>query len=192
MSTQYLTGIDTDSIIEQARTEDNRSNRIRKIKELLFKETGIQDTDQLYLHFDFTWRATRRTCEVLLANVRELPDESLRSQGDEWKVIFDYPFDEEGHTPQEDLERLARFRAHHPQGSRTLVWLPSFLSRQSQKDLGLLVILDYILMGDRLSSYVAHLSPADRSTARTILENQRSQLKQRLITILEGIYGIGR
>lgn len=187
-----LTGIDTDSIIEQARTEDNRSNRIRKIKELLFKETGIQDTDQLYLHFDFTWRATRRTCEVLLANVRELPDESLRSQGDEWKVIFDYPFDEEGHTPQEDLERLARFRAHHPQGSRTLVWLPSFLSRQSQKDLGLLVILDYILMGDRLSSYVAHLSPADRSTARTILENQRSQLKQRLITILEGIYGIGR
>ncbi|HNB73871.1 MAG TPA: hypothetical protein PLS70_22340 [Acidobacteriota bacterium] len=82
---------------------------------------------------------------------------------------------------------MAKFSKAGPEGSRTLVWLPSFLNRQSQKDLGLLVMLDYILMGDRLSSYVAHLSPADRSTARTILENQRSQLKQRLITILEEI-----
>ena len=46
----------------------------------------------------FVWRGSRRRCDLLYANVRELPDESLRAQGDDWKVVIDWPFDDPGHT----------------------------------------------------------------------------------------------
>jgi hypothetical protein len=72
-----LTGVDTESILEQARTVDNPGNRILKIKELLFGQLGIPPEDQLFIRYDFKWRATKRSCEVLVANVRELTDESL-------------------------------------------------------------------------------------------------------------------
>jgi hypothetical protein len=72
-----LTGVDTESMLEQARTVDNPGNRILKIKELLFGQLGIPPEDQLFIRYDFKWRATKRSCEVLVANVRELTDESL-------------------------------------------------------------------------------------------------------------------
>jgi hypothetical protein len=182
-----LTGVDTESILEQARTVDNPGNRILKIKELLFGQLGIPHEDQLFVRHDFKWRATKRSCEVLVANVRELADESLEARGDDWKVIIDYPFDE-GHGPQDDISKIETYRAKQKPASRTLLWIPSFLSRQAQKDLGTLVVLDHILTGERFTSYVTHLAPVDRQAAKTLLENQRSQLRQRLIQYLEGAY----
>ena len=40
-----LSGVDTESIIDQARGFDNRGNRIRKIRKLIFQEFGIKDKD---------------------------------------------------------------------------------------------------------------------------------------------------
>jgi hypothetical protein len=182
-----LTGVDTESILEQARTVDNPGNRILKIKELLFGQLGIPQEDQLFIRYDFKWRATKRSCEVLVANVRELTDESLEAGTDDWKVIIDYPFDE-GHGPKDDISKIETYRAKQKPPSRTLLWIPSFLSRQAQKDLGTLVVLDHILTGERFTSYVTHLAPVDRQAAKTLLENQRSQLRQRLIQYLEGAY----
>jgi len=184
-----LTGVDTESIIEQARTVDNQGNRILKIKELLFGQLGIPQEDQLFVHYDFRWRATKRSCEVLVANVRELPDESLEARGEDWRVVIDYPFDE-GHGPKDDLSRLEAYRAKRNPPTRTMQWIPSFLSRQAQKDLGTLVVLDHIMTGERFASYVSHLSPVDRQAAKTLLENQRGQLRQRLIQDFEGAYSV--
>lgn len=185
-----LTGVDTESIILQAQSEDNQGNRIRKIKDILFEQLGIEQKDTLLLNHEFTWRATKRGCSILFANVRDLPDSSLSNQGDDWRVIIDFPFDTEGHSPKDDVARLEKFQANNDHPSRTLAWIPSFLSRQAQKELGTLVILDHILTGDRFNSYVSHLSPVDRSAARSLLDNQRSQLRQRMINYLEGVYGI--
>src|SRR5205085_113514 len=69
-----LTGVDTESIILQAQAEDNVGNRIRKIKDILFEQLGVEQKDTLILHHEFMWRATRRACEILFANIRELPD----------------------------------------------------------------------------------------------------------------------
>lgn len=186
-----LTGVDTESIISQAQAEDNTGNRIRKIKELLFKELGISAPDGLFLRHEFMWRATKRSCEVTYANVRELPDAELRPAGDDWRIVIDFPFDPEaGHTPKSDLTRLERFRHENDAPARTLAWIPSFLSPSVQRDLGTLVILDHILTGERFGSYVSHLPPIERSDARTLLENQQSQLRQRVINFLEGAYAI--
>jgi hypothetical protein len=182
-----LSGVDTESILEQAQTVNNRGNQILKIKELLFGQLGIPQEGQLFVQYDFKWRATKRACEVLVANVRELTDESMEARGDDWKVIIDYPFDE-GHGPRDDISKIETYRAKQKPPSRTILWMASFLSRQAQKDLGTLVVLDHILTGERFASYVTHLAPVDRQAAKTLLENQRSQLRQRLIQYLEGAY----
>jgi hypothetical protein len=185
-----LTGVDTESIIQQAQSEDNQGNRVRKIKDLLFEQLGVKQEDSLLINHDFTWRATKRSCEVLFANVRDVPDNSLSAQGEMWRVIIDYPFDIDGHGPMDDIARLTNYQAANDQPSRAVVWIPSFLSRQAQRELGTLVILDHILTGERFNNYVTHLSPVDRAAARSLLENQQSQLRQRMISYLEGAYGI--
>ena len=185
-----LTGVDTEGIIRDARRFDNTGNRIRKIKELIFQQFGIEESHELYQHHAFQWRGTRRTCEVIFANVRELPLDSLEARGDDWKVVIDWPFDEGDHGPADDKANMSDFRAAHAEGTRTIVMLPSFLGAQGQRDLGRLVILDYLLTGENFRSHVANLTPADQQTARSLLENQHSQLQQRLITSLETAYGI--
>ena len=182
-----LTGVDTESILEQAQTVNNRGNQILKIKELLFAQLGIPQEDQLFVRYDFKWRATKRSCEVLVSNVRELTDESMEARGDDWKVIIDYPFDE-GHGPRDDISKIETYKAKQKPPSRTILWMASFLSRKAQKDLGTLVVLDHILTGERFGSYVTHLAPVDRQAAKTLLENQRSQLRQQLIQYLESAY----
>jgi hypothetical protein len=182
-----LTGVDTESILEQAQTVNNRGNQILKIKELLFGQLGIPQEDQLFVQYDFKWRATKRSCEVLVSNVRELTDESMEARGDDWKVIIDYPFDE-GHGPRDDISKIETYKAKQKPPSRTILWMSSFLSRKAQKDLGTLVVLDHILTGERFGSYVTHLAPVDRQAAKTLLDNQRSQLRQQLIQCLESAY----
>ena len=61
---------------------------------MLFESLGVAEQDEMFLAHSFVWRGSRRRCDVLFANVRELPDESLRAQGDDWKVVIDFPFDD--------------------------------------------------------------------------------------------------
>ena len=187
--TLQLTAVDTESILANADRHDNTGNRRRAIRELLFSELGIEDSAKLMLHHEITWRGTPRRFEVIFGNVRELPDESLATRQDEPKVVVDFPFDEPGHVRADDLARLDDYR-RRPAVAHTLVWLPSFLSAAAQKDLGTFVKLDYVLAGDRLRDFASHLSPVDQASARELLRNQRSQLRQRLIHYLEGAYGV--
>ena len=143
----------------------------------------------MFLAHAFVWRGSRRRCDVLYANVRELPDESLRAQGDDWKVVVDWPFDDPGHTPVEDHAKVDGFLARND-ATRTLVWLPAFFSIKTQAELGKLVILDHLLRGDNLDQYAEHLSLQDRLSARLILENQQSALAGTLRLALNAAYGI--
>ena len=121
--------------------------------------------------------------------MRELADDRLRGREGAWTVILDFPFDEPNRTPADDIARLDRYTG---EGSQTLVWLPAFLSEKAQKDLGRLVVLDYILTGERFNDYAAHLAQVDRAQARSLAKNQRDQLQQRLKQYLEVAYGIAQ
>jgi hypothetical protein len=187
--TVQLTGVDTEAILAKARGEDSMGNRRRRVRQMLFEHLGIEDGDRLLIDTPFKWRNTDRRCEIVFANVRELPDPSLEAS-DEWKVVIDIPFDEGSHGPRDDLGRLQQFRQSHPAGSRTLVWLPNFFSQDALRDLGLLVVLEHILAGERFGSYASHLSPQDRLAAQTLLENQCSELRHRVRHHLEAAYGL--
>jgi len=184
-----ITGVDTESIIENNRRADNEGNRRRKVRDLLFRQLGIEDRGELQIAHEKLWRGTVRRYDIVFGNVRELPDDSLRTKGEDRKVVLDFPFDPESRTIADDLARLEAFRESAGK-ALTLVWLPSFLSMEAQKDLGTLVILDDLLAGERFEQCASHLSMVDRAQARSLLENQRSQLQQRVLTYLEGAYGV--
>ena len=185
-----LSGVETETIIEQARHEDNQGNRIRRVRQMLFEQFGIDGNLEFEQSHDFLWRQTRRSCSVLFRNIRVLPDTSFDNPDARWKLIIDYPFDEAGHGPRDDLSRVQALRQAHPDGTKTLCWIPAFFSLEAQKDLGMLVILEHILTGERFTSYVNHLSPQDRPAAKSLLENQRSVLRQRVQNHLEAAYGL--
>ena len=71
-----------------------------------------------------------------------MTDDRLRGRSGAWTVVLDFPFDDANFGPADDLARLAEYRGGD---TKTLVWLPSFLSNKALADLGRLVVLDYIL-----------------------------------------------
>ena len=120
---------------------------------MLFEQVGVQREGEFEQSYELLWKNTKRSCIVLFKNIRELSDSSLENAGDDWKLIIDFPFDEAGHGPRDDLSRLQAFQDAHPNGARTLCWVPAFFSHDAQKDLGLLVILEHILTGERYAQY---------------------------------------
>lgn len=191
--TLQLTDVDTDRIIEQAQAEDNDGNRRRKIREVLFEEFGLpkEEAQQLFYQYRFRWRGTDRQCELQYANVREQPFDTFKNKAEQWRVIIDFPFDQAPHGPRSDISRLQQFRNENEDGFRTLVWIPSFLNHDALRELGRLVILDHILTGERFDGYVSHLSPADKASAKGLLETQQKQLRAKMVAHLQAVYGAG-
>lgn len=185
-----LSGVDTESIIEQARREDNQGNRIRRVRQMLFEQLGIEGEGDFEQFHEFWWRNTKRNCKVLFKNVRELPNSSLENDESDWKLIIDFPFDEAGHGPRDDLSTIQRFLQAQSEGAKTICWVPSFFSNEAQKDLGMLVILEHILAGERFGQFSNHLAPQDRQSAKSILESQRNQLRQRVQSHMDAAYGL--
>lgn len=182
-----VTGVDIEPILRAAEANDNAGNRRKKIRETLFEQLGIQDAGALFTTYEFVWRGTRREVELLYENVREMSDDRLRGRSGAWSVVIDFPFDDANFGPADDLARLGAYRGGD---TRTLVWLPSFLSNKALSDLGRLVVLDYILQGERFDNYAGHLSFVDRVQAKALARNQLDQLRIKLRSQLEVAYGI--
>ncbi len=185
-----LSGVDTEGIIKQAEREDNQGNRIRRVRQMLFEQLGVSGEDEFQQHYDFNWKNTSRSCTLLFKNIRDLPDASFENNDADWKLVIDYPFDEAGHGPKDDISRLQQFKTANPHGAKTLCWIPQFFSADALKDLGMLVILEHILTGERFGQYSNHLSPQDRQAAKSLLENQRSVLRTRVLNHLDAAYGL--
>jgi hypothetical protein len=185
-----LSGVDTESILEQAKIHDNDGARRKLIKDLLFEGFGVQDDNQLFIEHQLWWRGTRRTVEVMFQNIREISDfTTFEARGDDWKILVDFPFDQGNHSPASDRARIQEYE-ETGNATQTLCWLPYFFSQSAQRDLGTLATLEHVLKSeDRFVSFSKHLSPLERAQARTLLDNQRSQLRQRVRDYLMGAFG---
>ena len=94
-------------------------------------------------------------------------------------------------TPSaEDLSRVDRL-IEGGLKSRTIAWLPWFLSEDRMRDVRRLVILDWLLggSGERWTANADHLSEVDRAQARAILESQRTGLREALRRAVQECYG---
>ncbi len=188
-----IVGVDTESILENAKALDSYGYRVGKVRQLVYGSLGIAGESQDWLPqpHEILWRGSRRACEILFRNVREMnPREFFNTDG-QWRIVIDGPLDEHGHTPRDDRAQVQKF-IEKGDPADTLVWLPCFFTESTLQDLGRLVLLDQVLTGNRLNEHGAHLSQTDREQARSLQINQRDQMRTRIRNCLLAAYGISR
>lgn len=194
--TVHLSDVDYESIIENAKGEDNPGRRRELLQKLVLEAAGVppqENTTDGSLPHKVTWRGSTRTVELVFGNVRDpqqLPEDRFRNAPDTWRIVIDLPFDESGHSFTDDVRRVEDLMARNVE-ARTLIWLPRFFSLRLTKDLGTLVILDYLLTGhgDRWRNYSDHLSEADRTQAKVILQGQYETLRAGIFAAVLQAYG---
>ena len=186
-----LDGVDLDPIRAKAAEHDNPGNRKTVLRRLLFEAMGLPSDSNTRDHVAEVYN-TRRPGFVRFGNVREMSDSTFRlPAGKQWQVVVDYPFDEGGHGPSEDLRRVENFRdgaGSSLADNTTLVWLPTFFSSQLEKMLGDLVVLEEV---DRPgASYLNHLRPDDQARARLEVLSLIAQKRDAVRSALSRAYGL--
>lgn len=190
----HLASVDLQPILAAAAEADSAGGGARKntLRRLLFSALEIE-SDGTVAITDVPFHGTRRRGRVRYGNVREMDDAALTCPAEfEWQLIVDYPFDERGHGPDEDLRALERYkdsRAADAAPNPTIVWLPTFFSHAVERDLGELVVLEHILEGD-VRRYLGHLRIEDQSTARADLMSLRAQKEALVKRTLAQAYGL--
>lgn len=188
-----LSDLDIEPLLDAVGEQDSLGARRIWTKKQLWKQLGIGNTDDFVCEKEIVWKGTRRTAEFVFANVRDdhdLPDLQFQpTVAGRIRIVLDYPFDEARYAPSDDAGRVNRLR-REGFTAPTLVWLPHFLSSQKFAQLGRLLKIQYLLIGDRLSEYAGTMSADDRVKARHQLEAQRGNLESQLAAALRQLYGI--
>ncbi|MEI8082909.1 MAG: phage resistance protein, partial [Actinomycetes bacterium] len=193
---EQLADVDYQSILDRVRAEDNSGRRKVLLRTLIHKALGVasgQDDLGGAASRSLIWRGSRREVDIVFGNVRDassLPEQSFDHRPGTWRVVVDYPFDEDGYTSADDINRVDRLLTS---GDRqTVVWLHRFLTPAAMDDLALLVKLDWLFTGtgDRWTENSDHLSATDRAQARGILENLLSGTRTSVENLLKQAYGI--
>ncbi|RVW03220.1 DUF6079 family protein [Rhodococcus spongiicola] len=191
-----LADVDYQSVLERVRGEDNPGRRRVLIRTLVHRALGVatnQDDLAGGASRTIVWRGSRREVDVVFGNVRDassLPEQNFDNRPGTWRLVVDYPFDEQNFSAADDIARIDRLLAG---GDRhTIVWLPRFFSETAMNDLALLVKLDWLFTGsgDRWQENSDHLSASDRAQARGILENLYRGTLAAFERLLEQAYGI--
>ena len=190
-----LVDVDTDGIIARASDVfDNLGARKRLLRQLIVSELTGELGDTLDSSYKHEWRGTDRHIDVVFGNLRDtsdVPDAALKAQPGKPKLLIDFPFDETGHTPEEDLERLDRYVAANPDSTTSVCWMPSFFNQQGLSALKTLVTLEQLFTGpNRFEDYTSELSDNQRREARPVLENRREQLRRELGAAIRAAYGV--
>jgi len=190
----HLSGVDLQPILALAADADSVGGGARKnaMRRLLFQALEL-DSDGTVVETELPFHGTRRKGRVRYGNVREMDDTTLTCPRElEWQVIVDYPFDERGHGPDEDLRTVERYRDSRPADAApnpTVVWLPTFFSHSLEQELGDLVVLEHILDGDP-RKYLGHLRVEDQPTTRADLASLRAQKEALVKRTLAQAYGL--
>jgi hypothetical protein len=191
-----LSELNLGAILDGIAGVDNTGARRKLIKDLISEELGLP-VDQLMQSTTVSWRGLPRTVDLVFGNVRdtaELADSAFASSGANWKVVIDFPFDDEGVDPRADVARVESLRDRGNEW-HTVCWIPSFLTADLRGQVGDLVRLNHLIpvpgqMSDRLREATQHLSPEARESARPQLEAMQKATRERLRQALKQAYGI--
>ena len=189
-----LVDVDTESVVAAARESyDRLGDRRRALRELIDAMLDNRLGSDLTTTYKLVWRGTDRAVDITFGNIRdttEVADISLRSGGGRPKVVIDFPFDELGHSPEEDFERLDTW-AERNDPTTTVCWLPSFLNREGLSGLGRFVALNELMRSEqRFEQHTQHLSQRQRLELRPVLTSMRDQLRAQLKEAVLVAYGV--
>ncbi len=190
-----LDGVDLEPILAQHAGADTRGARQRRIRDMLFEAAGLPaDGEASTVDYKLTWYGTTRAGQVHFGNARKLAEagsEQLTCPTEhDWRLVIDYPFDEPGFGPEDDIAALEALKEKHGP-TWTLCWLPSFFSEVANKQLGQLVVLDHILRDNASTRQATQdLSPTEQQRAVTDLRNLQTQKEAYIRKVLEQAYGL--
>ncbi len=121
-----------------------------------FEEGGPNEGD-----WDLSWRRTRRRGRIKLGNVREMSQDDFEPPDGAFKVLIDYPWDEPGHTVDED--RMRATNARKKKGTlHTVCWLPRHMSPTELGVLTELAAVRYLLSDAGQEDLLETLGPQDK------------------------------
>lgn len=189
-----LVDVDTESVVAAARESyDRLGDRRRALRELIDAMLDNRLGTDLTTTYKLVWRGTERAVDISFGNIRdpgEVADIALRAGGGRPKVFIDFPFDETGHTPEEDLERLDTWDDRNDP-TATVCWLPSFLNKEGLGGLGRYVALSELMRSEqRFEQHTQHLSQRQRLELRPVLTSMRDQLRAQLKEAVLVAYGV--
>lgn len=183
-------------LVEQAQREDTDERRRLKIRSLLAEALRVADVAPAAdgsLTRLVIWRGTARKAEVIFGNVRDhanLKDSDFRPfQAQALRLVVDYPFDEPGHTPAEDHQRVDQLRVSDGEAPFTVVWLPQFFANEQMKKLGELVVIEHLLTKSGWRDYTARIAEDSRESIKQILRSRAETLNSSLERELAEAYG---
>lgn len=186
-----LADVDIEGILQQVMGEDNYANRLKIVRELVYKQ--VLGREEVSAEFEqehaVLWRGIARDLQLVYRNVREMSDDQLSNPDAGWKLVIDFPFDSQNQSPRDDLTRLDQYRQTKG-ATKTIAWVPAFLSQTSLESLGRLVKIEHVLSGSRFDQYAATLPPIARPVAHDMLTRQRDTLRGQMVAVLHAAYGI--
>ncbi|MDQ7809056.1 PglY protein [Amycolatopsis sp. A133] len=190
-----LSDLNIEPLLDAVGEQDSIGVRRIWTKRQLWQKLGIRDAEEFVCEREVVWKGTRRTAEFVFANIRDsqdLPDVQFKpSVPGRIRIILDYPFDQHGHPPSDDIARVNRLKRAEFVAA-TITWVPHFLSTQKSNQLGRLLKIRYLLERNRLDDYAGEMSADNRVKIRHQLQAQADTLESQLTASLMQVYGIAR
>jgi hypothetical protein len=147
-----------------------------------FEDGGPNEGD-----WDLTWRRTRRRGRIKLGNVREMSYDDFEPPAGTFKVLVDYPWDEPGHTVDEDRLRATNVRKNKGL-LHTVCWLPRHMSPTELGVLTELAAVRYLLSDAGQEDLLETLGPQDRSKLLDQASIREKTLEGQLDELLKEVY----
>jgi hypothetical protein len=147
-----------------------------------FEDGGTNDGD-----WDLSWRRTRRRGRLKLGNVREMSYDDFTPPEGGFTVLVDYPWDDPGHTVDED--RLRATNVRKKQGLlHTVCWLPRHMSPTELGVLTELAAVRYLLSDVGQEDLLETLGAQDRTKILDQAGIRQKTLEGQLEELLKEIY----
>lgn len=186
-----LHGANVEEHLERARGKVGAQHvRLRVFGRFLREALGLKGKeweDGLEGRISVPWKGTRRSGSLAIKNVRELSNAQFKpEQGERFRILIDYPWDEPGFGVEADRERAQAVR--NREGLiPTLCWLPRHMTSHELDALTDCAAADY-LCSPAGAELLEGLAPHDRTQVMQQADARRSMMKKQVIESLARLY----
>jgi len=192
---RYVLGrVSLGEILGRARSKvDNPAQRFKVFWGVLRQAIGVagskgfEDGGPNEGDWDLSWRRTKRRGRIKLGNVREMSYDDFTPPDGAFKILVDYPWDEPGHTVDED--RLRATNVRKKQGLlHTVCWLPRHMSPTELGVLTELAAVRYLLSDAGQEELLETLGPQDKGKVLDQAGIRQKTLEGQLDEVLKEVY----
>lgn len=189
--TVVLQGANLEEYMERARAKVSAHHvRLKVFSEILrgaLGLTGAKWEGQSSGPVEIEWRGTKRKGSLVIRNVREMSNAQFKpDEGELFRLVVDYPWDDPGHTVEADRVRAQQVRQREGRVP-TVCWLPRHMTNHEIEDL-----TDYAaaqhLCSKEGAELLTRLAEHERTQVLRQAESRMSMMRGRIVETLSRVY----